>query len=170
MNVIILSDNGLLRTPFISSSDVVAQVYFNDLVEELLGKKTKIELHQLNELIEPTGKQIHWFVNVPIKQSANESNPNLNYEYYELYPRRCDVTGEGMDSGYCVFNGEYYFKYQEDMIKWFRENVNNISDADLSDNEILEKYYEDGLYYWTEWQELNEDVNYNALGMEVEIY
>ena len=37
------------------------------------------------------------------------------------YARKCDVTGEGMNEGYCIQDGLMYIKYEKDMIKHIRE-------------------------------------------------
>ena len=38
-----------------------------------------------------------------------------------LYARKCDITGEGMNEGYCIQDGLMYIKYEKDMIKHIRE-------------------------------------------------
>lgn len=36
--------------------------------------------------------------------------------------RKCDVTGELMNEGWCAADGEYYFKYKDDAVKWCIEH------------------------------------------------
>ena len=39
----------------------------------------------------------------------------------KLHPRKWDITGEGMSSGYLIGEGAMYIKYDSDMIKHLRE-------------------------------------------------
>ena len=32
------------------------------------------------------------------------------------YARKCDITSEGMNEGYCILDGMMYIKYEKDMI------------------------------------------------------
>ncbi|AGO47916.1 hypothetical protein Phi40:1_gp051 [Cellulophaga phage phi40:1] len=61
-----------------------------------------------------------------------------------LYPRRCDVTGEGMDKGY-LFHDTMYIKYRSDAEKMAKENG----------YESLQDSYDSGYHYWTEWEQEN---------------
>tara|TARA_Y100001973_G_C5135480_1_gene300079 strand:+ start:785 stop:1069 length:285 start_codon:yes stop_codon:yes gene_type:complete len=88
----------------------------------------------------------------------------------KLYPRQCNITGEGMEEGFCFGDGAYYIKYESDFLKHLRtlEKESNSNKAiNLSDEELREKYYNEGFYYWTEWQELDDEVNYTLEGEEV---
>ena len=72
-----------------------------------------------------------------------------------LYARQCDITGEGMNEGYCIQDGLMYIKYEKDMIKHIREverDHNPYDLGNLTDEELLEEYYDSGYYYWTEWE------------------
>ena len=65
------------------------------------------------------------------------------------WARRCDITGEGMDEGYCIGEGGMYIKYEKDMLKHIEEEgFDSIDEA-----------YECDYYYWTEW-ECPEDIQY----------
>lgn len=60
------------------------------------------------------------------------------------FARKCDVTGEGMNSGYCIGDGEAYVKDDEKLFeKYLKENTKykNANDA-----------YADEYYYHTEWE------------------
>ncbi|QQV89693.1 hypothetical protein Calle1_37 [Cellulophaga phage Calle_1] len=59
-----------------------------------------------------------------------------------LYPRRCDVTGEGMDKGY-LFHDTMYIKYLSDAKKMAKENG----------YDSLQDSYDSGFHYWTEWEQ-----------------
>lgn len=57
------------------------------------------------------------------------------------YARRCDVTQEGMNEGYCIQHGLMYIKYESDMIKHIEG----------TDYDTIEDAYDDGYYYYTDW-------------------
>ena len=86
-----------------------------------------------------------------------------------LYARQCDITGEGMNEGYCIEDGLMYIKYEKDMIKHLREvekkgNLEydkDVSEGRLTDDWLIEDYYKADYYYWTEWEE--EDLQYKEV-------
>ena len=81
-----------------------------------------------------------------------------------LWARKCDVTGEGMNQGYCIQDGLWYIKHEKDMIKHLRniekegnDDYNNlVSEGRLTDDFLLDEYYESDYYYWTEWEDESE--------------
>ena len=87
-----------------------------------------------------------------------------------LYARKCDITGEGMNEGYCIQDGLMYIKYEKDMIKHIREvekegNLEydkDISEGRLTDDFLLNDYYNSEYYYWTEW-ECEDDLQYEEI-------
>ena len=86
-----------------------------------------------------------------------------------LYARQCDITGEGMNEGYCIQDGLMYIKYVEDMIKHLRELDVELSLRTPLDEELLNVYYDDDYYYWTEW-ECESDLQYEEVnGKLIEI-
>jgi len=86
-----------------------------------------------------------------------------------LYARQCDITGEGMNEGYCIQDGHIYIKYVEDMIKHLREVNEETSMDNITDEELLNVYYDDDYYYWTEW-ECEDDLQYEEVnGKLIEI-
>jgi hypothetical protein len=56
--------------------------------------------------------------------------------------RICSVTNELMTEGWCVNDGEMYFKYEKDAIQWCKDN----------EYEGLDDAYNDDVIYWTEWE------------------
>ena len=78
----------------------------------------------------------------------------------ETYARQCDITKEGMNEGYCIQDGLMYIKYKKDMIDHLREvekegNLEydqQIKEGRLTDDFLLEDYYQADYYYWTEWE------------------
>ena len=72
------------------------------------------------------------------------------------YAKQCSITGEGMNEGYVYYDGEMYFKYEKDFVLFLRYQ-NDI--WDLSDEFILNESYDNGEYYYTEWED-EEDFEY----------
>ena len=83
------------------------------------------------------------------------------------WARRCDITGEGMNEGYCIGEGGMYIKYEKDMIKHIRELEKEgndeydkqVAEGRLTDDFLFEDYYQADYYYWTEW-ECEDDIQY----------
>ena len=68
------------------------------------------------------------------------------------YARKCDVTGEGMNEGYCINDGEMYIKNKSEMLKHI-ESVGY---------KTLDEAFNDEYYYWTEW-ECESDLQYEEI-------
>ena len=95
-------------------------------------------------------------------------NP-LIYKVMEKFKfaRQCDATKNGINEGYCFGNGEMYFSTREHLVAHLRtiewENCNgNLSTDSTTDNEWLNFFYDEEMYYYTEWEELNEDEWYES--------
>ena len=86
-------------------------------------------------------------------------NKSIGPHKYVRYARKCDVTGEGMNEGYCIREGDMYIKYEKDMIKHIREvekdgNLEydkDVSEGRLTDEWLLQDYYQHDYYYYTDW-------------------
>lgn len=89
----------------------------------------------------------------------------------KLYPRKCSITGEGMNEGYVIQDGDMYIKNQIDLINHLRkveiEGNPLYKEQNTSIEFLLSDYYDAGYYYWTEWEELDEDLNYTSDGKEI---
>lgn len=80
------------------------------------------------------------------------------------YARKCSITGQGMNSGYVIGEGEMYIKEMKDLIKHLRkvesegnpEYKKDISEGRLTDVYLVKDYYESGYYYFTEWEDEND--------------
>lgn len=72
----------------------------------------------------------------------------------ELYHAKCDECGSGMNEGYCIFGGHYYYCSDECLHKHYTEE------------EWLDLYEDGGDSYWTEW-ECEEDANYKLVNGEL---
>lgn len=81
----------------------------------------------------------------------------------EKFARRCDAIGCGMNEGYVVGDGEMYFSEIEHLISWLR---NRGGMEGLSDDFILNEAYNNEEYYYTEWEEVDDDVYYDENGNE----
>jgi hypothetical protein len=78
MNVIIVSDCGILDNPILIEDDTTAQATFNVIAEQLLGSDvSEVDLyddncvHEVNRLLEYTGKEIKWFVGIEVNTYKN---------------------------------------------------------------------------------------------------
>lgn len=72
----------------------------------------------------------------------------------ERYPRFCDETKEGIFVGYVFDDGDYICSTDEEVEKMCKEHG----------YDSREEAYEDGLYYYTEWEECDEDWWYEKDG------
>jgi hypothetical protein len=90
----------------------------------------------------------------------------------EKFARKCDATGRGMNEGYVVGDGELYFAEKEDLIKHLRtlnwEDCDGNSSLDVvEDDDLMEFFYNEDQYYYTEWDEYDiDDEYYDAEGNE----
>ncbi len=78
------------------------------------------------------------------------------------FARRCDATGRGMNEGYVVGDGELYFSEKEHLLEHLRGldwvDANGNRSADLTDDEdIMEYFYNEDYYYYTEWEEIDDE-------------
>ena len=79
-----------------------------------------------------------------------------------LYARKCDITGEGMNEGWCWGDGIFYSKHRADTIKELRKDLLNSSIANeggrleiesWTDDAILQMSYDADILYWTSWED-----------------
>ena len=84
----------------------------------------------------------------------------------DKYARKCDATGRGMNEGFVVKDGELYFSEEQHLINWLRGRGGM---EGLSDKFILNEAYEQEEYYYTEWEEIDDDVYYDEDGNEYEL-
>lgn len=88
----------------------------------------------------------------------------------EKFARKCDATGEGMNSGYVVGAGDLHFSEKEHLVKWLKGVATEEKLTFESDAAMLDHYYEEELYYYTEWYNDDEcqDEWYTASGVLIE--
>lgn len=89
------------------------------------------------------------------------------------YARRCDATGRGINEGYVVGDGELYFADKEHLLEHLRtldwEDCNGNKSTDcVTDDALLKYFYNEDYYYYTEWEEIDDDVYYDENGNEYE--
>ena len=76
------------------------------------------------------------------------------------YARKCDITNEPMNEGYCIQDGLMYIKYKKDLIIHIREVEKKgrlpYEKEGLIDDWLLNDYYESDYYYFTEWEDESE--------------
>ena len=90
------------------------------------------------------------------------------------YARRCDATGKGINEGYVVGDGELYFAEREDLIAHLRtldwEDCNGRKSTNcVTDDALLKFFYNEDYYYYTVWDELDDDLYYDNEGNEYEV-
>ena len=79
----------------------------------------------------------------------------------EKFARRCDATGKGINEGYVFGDGELYFSEEKHLI----DHLKSRGGMDgLSDEFILKEAYDQEEYYYTEWEEIDDDEWYDADG------
>ena len=66
-----------------------------------------------------------------------------------LHPRKCSITGEGMDAGFFIEHNDLYIKNESDLINVLRSDYEGIDK--FTDAEAIEISYETGYHYYTEW-------------------
>lgn len=70
------------------------------------------------------------------------------------FARRCDITGEGMNSGWVINGGDYHIKHESAALMFAKghgwASIQELHDHD-PDN-----------FYYTEWEELDEDGWYES--------
>ena len=83
------------------------------------------------------------------------------------YARKCDVTGKGMNEGFVFGDGERYFSEEKYLIAHIRSQAgqDEITQG-LSDEFLLNEAYNLEEYYYTEWEEVDEDEYYDEYGNE----
>ena len=79
MNVLIVTEKGVMRTPILAKNNTTAQAIFNNLAEEFLGDDiSEVNLHadscvdEVNKILECTGVEINWFVDVELNTYKND--------------------------------------------------------------------------------------------------
>lgn len=87
------------------------------------------------------------------------------------YARKCDATGRGIEEGYVFGDGEMYFSEEEYLVKHLRSRGGMDG---LSDEFILNEAYNLGEYYWTQWEDTDEEIEsqgyyYDEDGNEYEV-
>ena len=68
----------------------------------------------------------------------------------QFWSRKCDESGEGFDDGFLLLD-DIYLKYEKDLdgylLEWAKDDEYKWETID----ELREKYYDDEMYYYTEW-------------------
>jgi hypothetical protein len=75
------------------------------------------------------------------------------------FARQCNATNRGINQGYVVGDGELYFSEEKYLVEWLRSRGGMDG---LSDEYILAESYQLEEYYFTEWEELDEDEWYES--------
>lgn len=76
---------------------------------------------------------------------------------FGLYARRCDITGKGMNEGWCFGDGEAYAATKPAAIAMAKQRGYG----------SLEKAHREGDVYWTQWDSLDPDYHYTRDGRQM---
>lgn len=76
----------------------------------------------------------------------------------ELFARRCSLTGQGMNEGYCFGEGDFYCI----------EDADALNHAKHLGYGSLKEAYDNEAYYYTTWEEIDFDCFYDEEGNEYE--
>lgn len=83
----------------------------------------------------------------------------------QFWSRRCDESGEGFDDGFLLLD-DIYIKYEKDLdgylMEWAKDDKYNWDSID----ELREKYYDDEMYYYTEWY-LADEISNDSFYLEL---
>lgn len=75
----------------------------------------------------------------------------------EKFARQCDITGEGMNEGWVLGDGQDYAKYEAGAIELARQYG----------YESLEDAFNDDVCYWTSWED-EDDYQYQMINGQLE--
>jgi hypothetical protein len=82
----------------------------------------------------------------------------------EKFARKCSVTGKGMNTGWVWNDGEFYYSQKEFVVAKIKEQIQahetDVVILDWSDDGLLQWGYDEGLCYYTEWEDIDEDECY----------
>ena len=95
-------------------------------------------------------------------------------ENEDKYARRCDITGLGMNEGYVIVDGDMYIASKEDLLIHLKgldyedADGKQVNGLGLSDDDLIEFYYNEEYCYWTEWEEVDDDFCFTEDGELIE--
>lgn len=84
------------------------------------------------------------------------------------YARKCDITHEGMNEGWCWGDGSFYTKYESDTVAELRDEFES-SVGVQTDDELLEWAVKEDILYWTEWEDEDDFLYQEENGLIIEI-
>ena len=67
------------------------------------------------------------------------------------HTRYDSLTGQGMNAGYCICDGDAYAATDETLLIQLMA-IESIGESEVV-SEYLERLYEDGMYYYTTWED-----------------
>ena len=79
-------------------------------------------------------------------------NAYTKEDIVRLWARKCNESNEGMNEGWVLLD-DIYVKYQVDLDGYLMEWAKDDKYEYESIDELRDKYYDDGMYYWTDWEE-----------------
>lgn len=100
--------------------------------------------------------EMEWMVNLLLDSEHKDKMMEcLKHHEAEIGFRTCSVTGERIEEGYCLFDGEAYYKNTDDLVDELRnfERELGLDKEFLTDEEVMDRAYDKGWYYWTGWHQ-----------------
>jgi hypothetical protein len=75
----------------------------------------------------------------------------------EKYARKCSATNTGINEGYVVNDGEYYFANESALLNYLKgQDFIDSEGLIVSEDRLLEWAYNNEVYYYTEWEDESE--------------
>jgi len=164
---------------------VTIQTLINSEIIVKANSKEEVELNLSNDVYRKqiNDAQMEW--NVLNEESFISEIPPVKWA------RKCSITKEGMNEGWCWYSGDLYMKYEKDVKRYLRTNVDvilyelKLSDyyqqadcvplnhwneviglvkggVSLTDDDLLTIAYGLDMVYWTEWQD-EDDMQWTEL-------
>jgi hypothetical protein len=121
-------------------------------------KEGKINLYSANH-------SIFVYELVPVKFTDEKEPINV---VDEKFARKCSITGKGINQGFVVGDGDMYFGEEADLLEHLKtlewENLDGVKSSDIAESELMDYFSNEEYFYWTEWEEIDEDDYYDADG------
>lgn len=113
-------------------------------------------VHWVKDVCSSPISEVEWLVRMLLDSKHHDTIMDSLEDHEEpIGYRICSVTGERIEQGYCLFDGDAYYKNEADLIDELRnyERELGIEGKTVSDEELANLAYDKGMYYWTGWHE-----------------
>lgn len=170
ITVILTHDSEEMESDKVYDLINASNVLNEKLIERLNAIQTAIDgaVEGLYELHGEEAKESDVYLDLAGEIAPNETLLR-EIEGNVKFARKCDITGQGMNEGYCIGDGEMYIRDEKDFVKHLRDEGWD-KDNDLSDEFLVNESYEIEYHYYTEWDD-EDDFQYimiNGVLTEIE--